>query len=172
MPLFRTLGTYWFERGARLSANWSGYTNDEDGFYYAFSGGANDSEQYRTRPFFVWPPNCDRGPWGAYNYLGAVLYVDVESTSLQGGGNDDEVTFRLRNLAPQFEGREVEFSLTDPTTAAPELFESGASSKLPVLPGVPNAFTIETDIDLHNSGGARGATISLVALEVGVYQTW
>lgn len=167
-PLFRTIASFWVERGDRHSNEWAGQDASEEAFRFA-SGltiPPSGRKVWETRPFFIYPPNCDPGPLGAYNVLGVALGLDVLSTTLSAS---DTVTLRFRNLAPSLIGSPVEFDMSTPNAVGDRYIESDGTTRVPMLPGRPNLVTLEIDVETVASGSTRNITIQLFALEFGVF---
>lgn len=118
----------------------------------------------------LWCPPCDKAiSTGAYAALAAMARIDLEITALRAA---DVITLQLRQGTPGLPGATASIVLTGSTTATGiQVAIAGSDALLPMLAGAMNTITWSILIARENAGSARGATLRLDSLELGVFTT-
>lgn len=171
--LLRTITTWQFGRRDEFTS--PGLADDTAFMHIAFPADAGGVTSIFDHPITLpfWVPPCQ--PGAAYDNLGISAVVRVTSAS---GTAGDTITLRITNRHPGVQIATVVAS--SPTATLPSVganavanthLESGATSRMRVLPGAVNVLVTRWSLIRVAGGGLRAAQIRLVELELGVYVT-
>lgn len=170
-PLFRSVATLDFNGGAFDLAGWHPAPRAHQKDHPATAGGTTTRETH-TGFFALWVPPCDPQPdVGAYAWLGVGCGITLTATALGAG---DTASVLVRNVTRGAPATEVGVSIGGALTSSPaELWawSDADAERLPVTPGRMNLLQVSTSVVRAAGGSARGCTLRLDSLELGVYSS-
>lgn len=135
---------------------------------HAAVGASTTTVALVSQPIHVWCPPCDPTPGvGAYAQLAVTARFDCESTALISGDAAFLRVVQATNGAPSAVV-DVPFD-TQPTSTGFYNAFSTSTSKLPMAVGRMNTLVLSTVVTRTGSGSARGVTLRLDSLDLGVY---
>lgn len=163
-PLLRSIATV--HLGQIAASSIAGATLDE---VQPPTAGADATTRSLVRGPSVWVPPCDPH-CGAYRELGVTIRVEIVSTSLEAGdvltvGVIDYTTTARERLA------RADLVILDRDSTGVRVAESGAGAKLRAIPGALNSIGFLVSISRDGTAGDRTATVRLLDLELGVFES-